>query len=59
MQILAKIAFERKITFVFNMSAKFVFQFYMDSVKSIFPYVNIIVGNDEVSIVYMQLKSNN
>lgn len=48
-QKLAKIAFERKCPFLFNMSAPFIYQFYMDSVMSIFRYVNIVVGNDEVS----------
>ncbi|VVC33360.1 Hypothetical protein CINCED_3A008250 [Cinara cedri] len=46
-QKLAKIAFERKRPFLYNMSAPFIYQFYMDSVMSIFPYISIIVGNDE------------
>lgn len=49
-QKLAKIAFERKCTFMFNMSAPFIYQFYMESVMSIFRYITIIVGNDEVTI---------
>lgn len=47
-QKLAKIAFEKKRPFLFNMSAPFIYQFYMDSVMSIFRYVSIVVGNDEV-----------
>lgn len=46
-QKIAKIAFERKCPFLFNMSAPFIYQFYMESVMSIFRYVTIIVGNDE------------
>ncbi|CAI6362117.1 unnamed protein product [Macrosiphum euphorbiae] len=46
-QKIAKIAFERKCPFLFNMSAPFIYQFYMDSVMSIFRYVTIVVGNDE------------
>jgi len=33
------------------MSAPFIYQFYMDSVMSIFRYVTIVVGNDEVSSI--------
>lgn len=46
-QKIAKIAFERKCPFLFNMSAPFIYQFYMESVMSIFRYITIIVGNDE------------
>lgn len=54
-QKLAKIAFERNSSFLFNMSAPFIYQFYMDSVMSIFRYVNIVVGNDEVSFIFSHL----
>ncbi|XP_025195500.1 adenosine kinase 1-like [Melanaphis sacchari] len=46
-QKIAKVAFERKCPFLYNMSAPFIYQFYMDSVMSIFRFVNIVVGNDE------------
>lgn len=46
-QKLAKISHEKNCTFLFNMSAPFIYQFYMDSVMTIFRYINIIVGNDE------------
>lgn len=48
---LANIAFERKRPFLFNMSATFIYKYYMDSVMSIFRYTTIIVGNDEVSCI--------
>lgn len=54
-QKLAKIAFERNCSFLFNMSAPFIYQFYMDSVMSIFRYINIVVGNDEVSCILFSI----
>lgn len=54
-QKLANIAFERNCSFLFNMSAPFIYQFYMDSVMSIFRYVNIVVGNDQVSYFIFHL----
>jgi len=37
------------------MSASFIYQFYMESVMSIFRYITIIVGNDEVSNTQLNL----
>lgn len=50
-QRLARIAFERKRQFLFNMCATYIYKYNMDAVMSIFRYITIIVGNDEVSCI--------
>uniref|UniRef100_A0A2S2NCJ1 Adenosine kinase n=1 Tax=Schizaphis graminum TaxID=13262 RepID=A0A2S2NCJ1_SCHGA len=42
---IARIAYERNRPLLFNMSAPYIYESYLDSVMSIFPYINIIVGN--------------
>ncbi|XP_060854808.1 uncharacterized protein LOC132932445 [Rhopalosiphum padi] len=44
---IARIAYERNRPLLFNMSAPYIYESYLDSVMSIFPYINIIVGSAE------------
>lgn len=43
---------------MFNMSAPFIYQLFMDSVMSIFCYINIITGNNEVSEIQLNTRIN-
>ncbi|XP_022180635.1 adenosine kinase-like [Myzus persicae] len=44
---IGKIADKRNCPLLFNMSAPYIYELYLDSVMSIFPYINIIFGNAE------------
>lgn len=52
MMRLAKHSLENKQTFVFNVSAAFVSQFYKEPLEKLLPYVDLFFGNLEVSKCY-------
>ncbi|XP_050535489.1 uncharacterized protein C05D11.1-like isoform X4 [Daktulosphaira vitifoliae] len=55
----AEIARQRKYPFLFNISAPFICQFYMNDVMSIFHYVTILIGNDEEAKAFSEAQKWN
>lgn len=57
---ITRIAYERNCPLLFNISATYIFELYLDSVMSILPYINNIIGSAEVSgIKYSVINKNN
>ncbi|KAE9544211.1 hypothetical protein AGLY_001390, partial [Aphis glycines] len=44
---IARIADKRNCPLLFNMSASYIFESYMDSVMAVLPYINIMIGSTE------------
>ncbi|KAF0771454.1 adenosine kinase-like [Aphis craccivora] len=44
---ISKIAHKRNCPLLFNMSAAYIFELYMDSVMAVLPYVNIMIGSTD------------
>lgn len=55
MLIVAKHALSRNATFMMNLSANFISQFYMKPLMDAMPYIDIIFGNEAVSALIINI----
>lgn len=51
----AKVALAHKRPFMINLSAPFIVQFYKEPLMAVLPYVDVVFGNETVSMIFQKL----